>query len=315
MKLNKLFIKLVIFLASIYLIQLLLNIFIWPTSIYQYTLLPNGFFPFTKSNFLKAGIFAVFAFILYHRKGLLQLENHKISLKQTASFLLLSLVSIPIYYIVRAYIKINLDYFSGNKTQALALIAIPLVLFVASLFLAIFNIKFTQDLLNKFKKTIPIFFSVGVLYYFIALYFQKLWPFFSKVVAVSAKGFFSLFYPTKIVLQPSGPFLTINNFKAIIGAPCSGIDSMLLFSTLYFLIFFLDFKKLKKKTMLLLFIPGVAGMFLFNLLRIFLLLLIGLYISPDFAVGLFHQNIGWLLFVVYFILFYMLTRRLIYKSR
>jgi len=316
MKLNKhLLIKAGIFLVSIYIIRLLLGIFIQPLSIYQLTVLPSTFFPVFKGEILRVLIFITFAFILYSRKELANLKNYGSNFKSIIGFSALTLASIFVYYLIRYFIKLNLSYFTLHKLQATILVTIPLIFFILFLFLAIFNYKFTKQLITKFKYQLISFSILGVLYFFLIRAFQGLWYYFSGIVATLSHKLFSLFYDTKLTfLADRTPYLRIENFKVLIGAPCSGIDSMLLFTTLYFLIFFLDYKKLNKKTMLLLFPIGLLGMFLFNVLRIFLLLLMGLYISPEFAVGLFHQNIGWLLFIIYFIIFYLITRKIIYKN-
>jgi len=313
MKLNKLLIKAAIFIASIYVIRLLLSIFIQPLQIYQLTVLPPDFFLFFKGEVLKVGLFASIAFIFFNRKKLAVLKNYASNFKSIIGFSLLTLLSIFLYYLTRYFIKLNLHYFTDHIIQATILVTIPLILFISFLFISIFNIKTLISFIKQFKYQIFTFSGLGVLYFFLIRAFQSLWPFFSKVVATLTEKLFSLFYSTNLIFSQRGPILTIENFKVIIGAPCSGIDSMLLFTTLFFLIFFLDHKKLNKTRALILFPIGLIGMFLFNILRIFVLLLTGLYISEQFAVGLFHQNIGWILFIIYFIFFYIITKRFIYK--
>jgi hypothetical protein len=87
-----------------------------------------------------------------------------------------------------------------------------------------------------------------------------------------------------------------------------------MFAGLYLFIFLLDFKKMDKKAALIIFPIGLIGTYAFNILRIFLLYLTGVYISPEFAVGLFHQNIGWVLFIVYFFVFWWIASKFVYKS-
>jgi exosortase/archaeosortase family protein len=112
--------------------------------------------------------------------------------------------------------------------------------------------------------------------------------------------------------EGGGPLLGINNFRAIVGKSCSGIDSFLLFTSLYTLIFILDYKRLKKKLAILLYFLGIVGMFFVNILRIFLLFIIGAYIDAKFAVGLFHTNAGWVLFLGYFFIYWIIVSKYIY---
>jgi len=106
----------------------------------------------------------------------------------------------------------------------------------------------------------------------------------------------------------------LNNFRVIIGQPCSGIDSMLLFISLYLIIAIMDWKRINKKMAILLFFIGAVGMYLTNILRIFILFLVGIYISPKFAVGLFHTNIGWILFIIFFFIYWSIGSKFIYKK-
>jgi exosortase/archaeosortase family protein len=76
----------------------------------------------------------------------------------------------------------------------------------------------------------------------------------------------------------------------------------------------LDFKRLRKTWAIFLFFVGAVGMFLTNLLRIFLLFIVGVYISPSFAVGMFHTNVGWILFIIYFFIYWWIVSKVIYKK-
>lgn len=98
--------------------------------------------------------------------------------------------------------------------------------------------------------------------------------------------------------------LGIGGFVVNIGKVCSGVESLMLFTVMYIVIFFVDRKKLDTKKMLLLFIPGLLGDFFVNILRIALILVLGVLINPKFAVGIFHTNAGWILFIVYFFIFW-----------
>ncbi|MEM4398030.1 MAG: archaeosortase/exosortase family protein, partial [Candidatus Woesearchaeota archaeon] len=77
---------------------------------------------------------------------------------------------------------------------------------------------------------------------------------------------------------------------------------------------FVDRKRLKIIQTIIAFILGLIGMFLTNMIRILLLFIIGAYVSADFALGMFHNNIGWILFIIYFYLFFKIIRKFIYKN-
>ena len=54
------------------------------------------------------------------------------------------------------------------------------------------------------------------------------------------------------------------------------------------------------------FIPASIGLFAINILRVYILILIGALFSRDLALGLFHTYAGLILFVLYFISFWKL---------
>jgi exosortase/archaeosortase family protein len=132
-----------------------------------------------------------------------------------------------------------------------------------------------------------------------------------------------------------GPLIGIGTFSAIIGKPCSGIDSLLLFTALYSLMLILDWKRMNKAKAIAFF---AIGMFITNILRIFVLFLVGAHYSPKLVVGLFHlafspttfsgnhksdnprrsrdylyTNLGWILFIAYFAVFWIIAQRYIYR--
>jgi hypothetical protein len=106
----------------------------------------------------------------------------------------------------------------------------------------------------------------------------------------------------------------INDFVVGISNQCSGVDSLLLFSSLYFIISALDWKKMRKKPLIYFFIFGLIGAFLMNILRVYLLMLVGAYISPTFALHAFHTNIGWILFIIYFVIYWYCVSKYVYTT-
>ena len=107
----------------------------------------------------------------------------------------------------------------------------------------------------------------------------------------------------------------MEGFSVLIGSPCSGIDGMTLFTTLYVLIIAFDWKNVNKLKALI-FLPfGTLGMFCMNTLRVYLLLIVGVLYSKEFAIGAFHSNIGWILFLCYFLSFlYLMYPHLLIKK-
>jgi hypothetical protein len=91
----------------------------------------------------------------------------------------------------------------------------------------------------------------------------------------------------------------LNDFYVIIGEACSGVDSGIMFAGVFLFIALLDWPRLKHKLFLAMLPFGMIGMFLMNVLRVSALVVIGANYSPEFALTMFHNNAGWMLFVAY----------------
>ncbi|MCK5630517.1 MAG: archaeosortase/exosortase family protein, partial [Nanoarchaeota archaeon] len=94
-----------------------------------------------------------------------------------------------------------------------------------------------------------------------------------------------------------------------------GIDSILFFIAFFSALFALDHNKIKRKSYIIFFIIGLIGVFFINVLRLLLLILVGVHISQELAVGIFHTNAAWVLFVAYFFFYYQFIQKYIYKKR
>jgi len=63
------------------------------------------------------------------------------------------------------------------------------------------------------------------------------------------------------------------------------------------------------------YIIGIVGTYALNILRIFFLMIIGAFYSPEFAVYTFHYNVGWISFVVYLFLCMHLAYKYLVKTK
>lgn len=88
------------------------------------------------------------------------------------------------------------------------------------------------------------------------------------------------------------------DFLVLVGPKCSGVEGFALISafvTIYLLLFRDD---LRFPRALLLYPIAILTSWLFNILRIAALLVIGFEVSPSLAIGAFHSHAGWLSFTV-----------------
>lgn len=266
---------------------------------------------FSKGDAIKVIVLVGVLFTIYLRNRISKLNHPKIDKRSSSLFFLISILSVAGYYGLR-YIT---NFYKIDYGSQLVLIILGKFILLAisffTLFLAVFQKKYVFDFYKNFKR--EIFFSVflSVVLYILLMFFQSKWQFFSGIVMNFLVFVFSLFYEVKV----KGILLTVDNFTIGIGAPCSGIDSIMLFFILYSLIFVMDYKKIKLLPFIITFILGLLGTFIVNNLRILILVLVGLKISPKLAVGLFHTHAGWIFFIIYFIGFFAIVKKIIYKNK
>ena len=205
---------------------------------------------------------------------------------------------------------IKLDYY---------LIVFTIIIFIISLFLVnkilinIFTLIFFILLCINFygihhiKKRYGDFIlsaSLSLVIIFIVSVGNLLWFHIANFMAnISQMILTFLGYNITIDLTNLAPSIYIENFGVSITALCSGTDSLILFSSLFFIFLSLDFDLLNKKKVIVYYFIGIIGIFVIILLRILILLIIGVY-NSSLSLGLFHTNAGWVLFLLYFTIFW-----------
>lgn len=226
-------------------------------------------------------------------------------------FLLLALISSGLFM----YLATNLlgySSFVSNLSLSifshLTLVSIPLFLF-----LGIFGLKFFITFIKAFSKEIFFCLLISLFLDFGIFQVWKLWPFFSGGVLYSVRFLLSLSFSDVIFSPPYT--LTLNNFSVAIQQACSGLDSLFMFTALYTLIGFTEQKTLSFRKYLSLFPLALLGMYIVNILRVYLLILIGATISPTLALKLFHTYAGMILFLLYFGLFWRLSYKFLQKGK
>ena len=106
----------------------------------------------------------------------------------------------------------------------------------------------------------------------------------------------ALGYVVETDLETKG--IGAENFFVRVGSQCSGVEGFALitiFLTLYLALFRKD---LRFPHVLVLFPVGLLLSSLFNVLRITVLLVLGIEVSPELAINGFHSHAGWLTFTV-----------------
>ncbi len=243
-------------------------------------------------------LFSIAGFVLLYKERLMKLNKFKYK-KRDALLLVISFVLLAVFYIV----EINITKIPINILNIILIHILFLSIFI-SLLISIFGLSFIKNFIRQFKKELGYFLIFGVVVYSLMRQVWKLWPYLSLVVLKVTSFLLGLISPNTSVVNAE--ILVFNGFAAKIGEACSGIYSIFIFTALYLFIILLDWKKINKVRAGLVFIPAVLGAFLVNIFRVFLLFLVGGYLSEKIALGLYHSYIGMIFFLIYFAMFWIL---------
>ncbi len=184
------------------------------------------------------------------------------------------------------------------------------------LFLAFFGLGFLKQLLASAKKEMVFSTLFAFAIYWFSIFLRSYWQFFSFIVAKSIYYIYKLLFlnPTLNLQNPALPRLGVSGFVAAIAETCSGVESMGYFLIAYTALIAFNWHRINLKKAALLYVPGLLGIFLVNILRVALIILIGAFYSREFALNAFHTNAGMIMFVIYFIIFWPLAMRCIKKK-
>ena len=103
--------------------------------------------------------------------------------------------------------------------------------------------------------------------------------------------------------------LMLPKFGISVAKYCSGIESIALFTSLFLLVCILDWKRFNHSKVAAIFLPAIAALFFFNIMRVFVLILGGYYINAHIAFSLFHTYAGMLFFILYSMIFWAVSYR------
>jgi exosortase/archaeosortase family protein len=263
------------------------------------TRLLYGFYFFIYGNMGKMVLFSAIAFYLLTR-GRRKDTRHMTYDKSNLFFVIGSLILVFLFFPVA---KSLLGQSSFYSNLPLSLLTHAIVIFIPILLaLGIFGITFIRKFIRKFAKELLLCLGLSTLFYFSIFYVWQLWPYLSALVLHIEYFLFSLSFSDVRVVAPLT--LYVKNFGVTIESACSGLDSLFLFTALYLFIGILDWKVFNHKKLVWMFFVAGIGSFLVNLLRIYLLVLAGVFISPVLAAHLFHTYLGMILFIIYFALFW-----------
>jgi exosortase/archaeosortase family protein len=222
---------------------------------------------------------------------------------QTAGIALSLLCLIPFFVSARQLLTL---------TPATAGLLTPLThaWLIASVLMALcasFSLSFVRTFVRRYRTEVSAAIGAGLLFWIGMEKLFSFWPYLSQIVLQGVVLLLSLTHPHVQIVAP----LTIRfpEFSITIGEYCSGIESLLLLSGLYFTIGIIDRKRLYFVRYWILYAGMMLGMIIVNIIRVYLIIQAGFLFSPQVAAKFFHTYLGILLFLSYFIL----TMSLLYE--
>ncbi len=242
------------------------------------------------ASFVTYTIILVTFFGIKYRQDLKKNQLTKI----TTESLLFLLISITLF--IGAYFA---SY--TQSTFSPALFALSTILYISaswSLSVALFSLQFYKE------KYMNLFFFTLLVYFFFMTteILRQLWQNLSITTAQLSTLLLSRLYDNVSFIQTtSDPTLTVNTFRVIIGPACSGMESLSLFIGLFLMLIVYEGENINKKKAIIIFTLGLIGTYILNIIRVSLIMIVG-QTHPQFAVGLFHSQIGWILFSLFILL-------------
>lgn len=162
--------------------------------------------------------------------------------------------------------------------------------------LALAPFSFWRVLARRHADSALISLGVGIGVYGAILVSQNSWGALSAATLYSTHWLLSL-YEANVHIDPATRYLGAGDFVVEIGAPCAGYEGIGLVLTMLSFYMFAFRRDLRFPHVLVLLPLGAAAIWLLNNVRLALLISIGAHYSPDIALGGFHSQAGWVLFL------------------
>lgn len=286
-----LIIRSVLFLAVTYLlVPLILQALSYEKGRYA-TYYFNSFIPYT--------LMAVILFVVFNRKLLIE-TRHKSGAVHVLIFSALAALSFAAYFYVR-YV-----HHMVNANHAVYLLVSGALYLAGAVFVAL--AVFGPEAIAKTHKHIFIFFIVSYFFFMLTESLQRIGKISAYGVGKVTHYILGVFSSqTYFAVEEGYPVLGLDGFKAAIGPPCSGIESISLFVGL-FILFSVYERRMNWKRAAVIFGAGLAGVYLLNIIRVSALIAIGAA-YPSVAVETFHSQAGWMLFTAFVLLLVSLSYR------
>jgi len=221
----------------------------------------------------------------YHRKTLISRSNEDFEIDDGASLIgIQRIVEIPFWRQATFLFKPYLIFLGG-----------------IILLIGIIGLKSSNHLFKKRKLELSAAAVLSIGFFGILQLSESIWQY----LAIGALQITNLIgFTIGLDITTSFSVTSCQNLglKELVLTVCrssSGYESFSLFALLSLIILVTNWHEIQLKKALLLFIVGLAGTVIINGFRIFIMLVIGAFYSPELALGTVHTNLGWILFLSY----------------
>lgn len=155
-------------------------------------------------------------------------------------------------------------------------------------------LSFLQSQRNVFIVAILVAFSIWAL----AMATRQFWGPMSELTFILAASLIYGLHPDLVFVDAESKLLGLGDFIVNIAPACSGYEGVGLVTAFTAIYLWVTRESFRFPRALLLFPIGAISIWLLNVVRIAVLIMIGHHWSPEVAVGGFHSQAGWLTFIV-----------------
>lgn len=209
---------------------------------------------------------------------------------QLASFALLLLFTHKIFASPKATANLPAVYFGGWLFACLSTIFTWLGLCT--------NTRWLREFVYQEKRTLLIGTVAGTCIWILASYTRELWGPMNELTFYLAALLLYGVAPEALLVNVDDKVLGLGDFAVNIAPACSGYEGIGLVTAFTGIYVWLHRRQLRFPRILILFPLAALVIWLLNVVRIDVLILIGRYWSPEIAVGGFHSQAGWLTFIL-----------------
>lgn len=166
-----------------------------------------------------------------------------------------------------------------------------------ALFLAGAPLKFWLNFLARHRVSVALAAGAALLIETAALLSRQSWNALSEATFTVSAAILNL-YERDVTTIPEQRIIGVGDFDVNIAAACSGYEGIGLVLTFLAIYLWIFRAHLKFPNVFLVLPFGIAAIWLLNALRIAFLVSLGAHISPEIAIGGFHSQAGWMMFLV-----------------